>query len=124
MWEGKVFESLMEQFPLLRTNVLSDFHKLLSQMEERFREICTLTVAPRVSGELARLVPRVGKKDEHGHKLSLSQKDLAQLTGTTLFTVNRILNQWELDGIVKTQRNAILVRDVPALVKMSHVVEG
>ena len=125
MWEGKVFESLMEQFPLFRKNVWGDFHRLLNQMEERYREVCTRKVASRISGELARLVPKVGKKDEQGgHKLSLSQRDLAQLTGTTLFTVNRILNQWELEGIVQTQRNAVVVQDVPALVKMSQMDEG
>ena len=63
------------------------------------------------------------KKQLNEHWLALSQRDLAQLTGTTLFTVNRVLNQWELDGIVKTQRNTVVLQDVPALVKLSQMDE-
>jgi len=121
-WEVKAFEALMEQFPALRNNVWRDFHKVVNQLEERYREICTRKVASRISSELVRLAPNA-KKQLNEHRLALSQRDLAQLTGTTLFTVNRVLNQWELDGIVKTQRNTVVLQDVPALVKLSQMDE-
>jgi hypothetical protein len=42
------------------------------------------------------------------------------LTGTTLFTVSRLLCQWESQGIVSARREAVLVRNVPALRDLSR----
>jgi hypothetical protein len=42
------------------------------------------------------------------------------LTGTTLFTVSRLLSQWELQGIVSNGRETVLVRNVQALTDLSH----
>lgn len=103
----------------MRNNVWRDFLRVVNQLEERYREICTRKVASRISSELVRLAPKAQK-----NTLALTQRDLAQLTGTTLFTVNRVLSQWEQVGIVRTQRNAIVMCDVPALVKMSQMNEG
>ena len=47
--------------------------------------------------------------------LGLSQKELAELTGTTLFTVSRILTGWEAEGLVRSGRAHIEVTDPHAL---------
>jgi hypothetical protein len=45
---------------------------------------------------------------------------LAQLTGTTLFTVSRLLCQWEGQGIVSNRREAVLVRNLQGLIELSQ----
>ena len=42
---------------------------------------------------------------------SLSREELAQLTGTTLFTISRILSKWADTGVVTPRREAVLIRD-------------
>jgi len=120
VWEAKTFEAVAERFPVLRRNIGCDLQRLMNQLEERYREICTQKVAPRLSSQLVRLLTQVGKKSDGHVEISLSRRDLAQLTGTTLFTVSRLLCQWEMLGIVRPRREAVLVLDVPALVNLSR----
>jgi CRP-like cAMP-binding protein len=53
-------------------------------------------------------------------EIGLSREELAQLTGTTLFTVSRLLSQWEKQGIVSSRREAVVVCDVQALAALSE----
>jgi len=119
VWESKTFEAVAARFPVLLRNIWCDLQRQMNQLEERYREISTQKVAPRLSRELVRLLTQVGKQSDGHVEISLSQRELAQLTGTTLFTVSRLLCQWEEQGIVKPRREAVLVLNIPALVDMS-----
>jgi CRP-like cAMP-binding protein len=120
VWEVTAFESALEAYPLLRRNLFRVLEGRLDEMDERFREISTERVAPRLSSQLVRLLNQVGKRVNGEVELSLSRSELAQLTGTTLFTVSRLLCQWELRGIVSAGRESVLVRDLPALMDLSR----
>lgn len=120
VWEAKQFEAVAERFPTLRRNIYCVLQRFLNQLEERYREISTQKVAPRLSSELLRLLRQVGKEADGHVEISLSRRDLAQLTGTTLFTVSRLLCQWEVLGIVRPRREAVQVLNVPALIDLSR----
>jgi CRP-like cAMP-binding protein len=120
VWDVAVFESVSERFPILRRNMLRVLGERLQEMDERFREISTEKVAPRLSSQLGRLLLQVGRPVDGGIEISLSREELAQLTGTTLFTVSRTLSRWEQQGIVKARREAVLICDSQALVEMSE----
>jgi CRP-like cAMP-binding protein len=70
---------------------------------------------------LLRLLNQVGKRADSHVEINLSRRELAQLTGTTLFTVSRLLCQWETQGIVSARREVVLIRDVTALTELSRV---
>jgi CRP-like cAMP-binding protein len=120
VWEATQFEAVCERFPLLRRNTAHVLERRLRELEERFREISTEKVSPRLSSELVRLSRQMGRPANGNVEISLSRRELAQLTGTTLFTVSRLLCQWEVRGIVSAKREAVLVRDIPALVDLSQ----
>ena len=119
VWDVGHFQAFAERFPGLARNVSCILMKTLVQLEERFREISTERVSPRLSSQLLRLIDQLGKKSDSQIELAVSQRDLAQLIGTTLFTVNRLLNQWEVQGIVKPRRESLLVLNVKALKELS-----
>ena len=119
VWESASFEPLTDRFPLLRRNVLRILEERLRELEERFREVSTENVASRVSSQLVRLASHIGKQETEGVQVNLSQQDLAQLTGTTLFTVSRLLSQWKKDGTVTTRREAVSIHSIPALTAIS-----
>lgn len=121
VWEARQFEAVAERFPALRRNISHAIQRFLNQLEERYRDISTRKVAPRLGTELLRLLPQVGIKSDGHVEIALSRRELAQLTGTNLYMVSRLLCQWELLGIVKPRRQAVLVVDVPALVKLSQM---
>ena len=52
--------------------------------------------------------------------LSLTRQDLAEMTGTTLYTVSRILSQWEKDGLVHSQREQVTILSPHRLVMIAE----
>ncbi|HYM07722.1 MAG TPA: Crp/Fnr family transcriptional regulator [Terriglobales bacterium] len=115
VWDAAVFKMLLRRFPILHANVARMLGDHLRELEERFREISTESVSMRLSHELVRLANRVGERVNGAVRLSLSLEELAQLTGTTLFTVSRQLSRWRAEGIVSTGRRAVMVHDAQAL---------
>ena len=120
VWDAAVFESASERLPVLRRNMVRILGERLQEMDERFREVSTEKVAPRLGSQLVRLSTQVGRNVNGGVEVSLSREELAQLTGTTLFTVSRLFSQWELRGIVKARREAVLICNNQALVDLSE----
>lgn len=120
-WSTFTFEALSEQYPVFRRNSIQILAKCLNDLETRFREISTEPVARRLAREVSRLLPRVGRKiSEDEIEINLSREELAQMTGTTLFTVSRVLSRWEHQGILSLGRLAVVVRDPIALISMAN----
>jgi len=115
VWEAHQFEAVAHKYPALERNISGVILRTLNQLEVRFREISTEKVAPRLSSQLVRLVNQLGQRVNGHVEIRLSQRDLAQLTGTTLFTVSRLLGQWEAQGFVRPQRQGVLVLNMQAL---------
>lgn len=95
----------------IRINVNHLVSQQLGEIEERFREIATEKVGIRVALTLARVLKQVGKPASGGIEVKLSREALAQLTGTTLFTVSRLISRWNEQGLVEARREAIIVSD-------------
>jgi len=111
VWEYTRLQMLVAEYPQLRRNISQILAGRLQELEERFREIATEKVAKRLALALSRLLKQVGKKTSEGVEVSLSREELAQLTGTTLFTISRLLSKWAETGVVTPRREAVLVRD-------------
>jgi CRP-like cAMP-binding protein len=120
VWNANDFAAVGDRFPVLRRNATRALERRLNDIDTRFREISTEKVSPRLSKQLVRLLYQVGKCANGEMTIALSRRELAQLTGTTLFTVSRLLCQWELRGIVTPRRKAVLVRDLAALVGLAQ----
>ncbi len=115
VWEYTRLQMLVAEYPQLRKNISQILAGRLQELEERFREIATEKVARRLALALTRLCRQVGKRSSEGTEVSLSREELAQLTGTTLFTISRILSKWADVGVVTPRREAVLVRDLERL---------
>ena len=115
VWEYTRLQMLVAEYPQLRRNISQILASRLQELEERFREIATEKVAKRLALALTRLLKQVGKKTPEGIEISLSREELAQLTGTTLFTISRILSKWADSGVVQPRREAVLIRDPAGL---------
>jgi len=119
-WEISTFESLFERHTFLRRNMLDMLLHHLEDMHVRFREISTDRVAARLSSQIVRMMHQVGRQVNGEVEISISREELAQLTGTTLFTVSRLLSDWDRQGIVAARREMVSIRNLPALVDLSE----
>jgi CRP-like cAMP-binding protein len=66
---------------------------------------------------LLRLANQAGRKVEQGIEIEfpLRRQDVAQLTGTTLHSVSRVLSAWEQRGLVLTDHQRIVLSNSGAL---------
>ena len=111
VWEYKRLQTLLGQYPVIRRNVSQILAARLHELEVRFREMATEKVARRLAFTLLRLLKRVGKPGRAGVEISLTREELAQMTGTTLFTISRILSAWAEKGFVQPRRQGVVISD-------------
>jgi CRP-like cAMP-binding protein len=116
-WNSDVISGLMERFPMLALNTVRFLAGRVKEFQDRYRELATERVERRVAQALLRLALQIGRKVPEGIliDLTLSRQDIAEMTGTTIFTVSRILSGWETQGIIESGRERVLVRDTDAL---------
>jgi CRP-like cAMP-binding protein len=74
-------------------------------------------VAQRLARTLLRLGKQIGERDGDGSvRLErITQQEIAEIAGTTLYTVSRTLAEWEAQGLVETGRQRLRVRDAASL---------
>jgi CRP-like cAMP-binding protein len=112
VWEYNRLQTVLAQYPSIRKNISLILAGRLHELEERFREMATERVAKRLALTLLRLLKRVGKPGRTGVvEISLTREELAQMTGTTLFTISRILSAWAAKGFVQPRRQGVVISD-------------
>jgi CRP/FNR family transcriptional regulator, nitrogen oxide reductase regulator len=120
VWDAAAFETFSQRSMALRRNITHVLCRQLHELEERYREISTERVSVRLSHQLVRLLNQLGRRVNGRVEIRLSREELAQLTGTTLFTVSRLLSDWNQRGIVSTRRQAVSVHDFQALTELGE----
>jgi len=117
-WTREKLLELIGQIPLLASNTMHFMADKIQVMKDRFRLIATQKVEQRLAHTLINLMRTSGKPTENGIQINvaLSRQELSEMIGTTLYTVSRLLQQWEKNKIVKCGRERIEILDHQALV--------
>lgn len=121
-WSEAVMTDLMMRHPRIALNALAIVGVRLQEVQNRLREVSTERVERRVAHALLRLVRQAGRRVEGGVEISfpLTRQDVAEMTGTTLHTVSRILSAWEAQGIVESSRQQVMIRQPHRLVAIAE----
>jgi len=117
VWPSAAWPRLVEQYPKLAANTLQTVGSRLQETHTRVIEMSTQQVEQRVAHALLRLAKQSGRKVEQGVEIDfpISRQDIAQMTGTTLHTVSRVLSGWEQRGLIESGRQRIVLRDAHKL---------
>lgn len=112
------FHRLLQERPHLSFGLMKQMSSYILEMQERYREMATEKVEQRIARVLLRLAGQMGKGMEGGIviELSFSRQDLAEMAGTTLYTVSRTLSTWEKRGMITTGRERIILSNPHAIV--------
>lgn len=111
---------LMKTRPYLSFDLMRLMTGYIQEMQERYRELATEKVERRIARALLRLAAQMGTKMEGGIQLSFTRQDLAEMSGTTLYTVSRVLSEWERQGLVEAGRERVLIRDPHGVVSIAE----
>lgn len=112
-WPMSTWEGLLERHPSLAVNAMQTMGSRLLEAQQRLRELSTEEVERRVAHTVLRLANQSGRKEDRGVRIDfpVSKQDIAEMTGTTLYTVSRILTAWEKAGLVDGGRQKLLLKD-------------
>jgi len=121
-WTKPSLMLFVSRYPALAMNAIHMMAAQVQEFQERFRQLATERVERRLARTLLRLASQTGRKTEEGVliDLPLTRQDLAEMTGTTLFTVSRTLKQWEDQGLVISGRERVIIRFPHGLVSIAE----
>lgn len=120
-WTQGEMLALIERYPDMALNAMRLLAGHVREFQDRYRELATERVERRLARALQRLADQAGRNTPEGLLLDLplTRQDLAEMIGTTLYTVSRILSQWESQGLVSVGRERVVIRSLPGLARVA-----
>ena len=116
-WPLSSWDRIVGTYPSFAVNAMQTMGSRLLEAQQRIRELSTEEVERRVAHAVLRLAQQSGRKEAEGIRIGflISKQDIAELTGTTLHTVSRIMTGWEHAGLIEGGRQKLLVKDAHQL---------
>lgn len=125
VWPTSQWVILLDRLPKLGAKMMQTVGERLQESHVRVIELATQTADRRIANVILDLINKAGRTGEFGTEISfpVSRQDIAEMTGTTLHTVSRLLSAWEEQGIVKSGRRKIVIIDQEALQELADSTE-
>jgi CRP/FNR family transcriptional regulator, nitrogen oxide reductase regulator len=116
-WPARTLQELLANHPDIALNAIRIMEERLRDLEGRLRELSNDPVERRVAQTIVRLVRKTGRNlaGKLEVPFPLTRQDIADMTGTTLHTVSRMLGAWEQQGLIERGRQRVVVTKVEAL---------
>jgi CRP-like cAMP-binding protein len=110
-WQQNEMNQLMQQYPELAINGMKLVGSRFVRLQEQFQDMATRQVEQRIARNLLRLVRQFGRRVEEGVLIDipLSRQDLAEMTGTNIYNVSRIMKKWEHSGWIISHRKEVIL---------------
>jgi CRP-like cAMP-binding protein len=110
-WSSTAIRQIMRDDPAVAFNAVALLGNRYRDMQVRLRELSTERVEQRIAHTVLRLAERAGRHTGRGIEIAfpVSRQDLADMSGTTLYTVSRTLSAWEEQGAMDCGRRRVIV---------------
>lgn len=121
-WPREVLPGLVRDHPRFEANLLQIVSTHTREALSRVRELASEPVAQRLARTLMRLGQQIGRREADGPVLveRITQQEIAEISGASLFTVSRTMADWQERGIVETGRQRFRIRDPRGLAGISE----
>jgi CRP-like cAMP-binding protein len=125
-WTSAAMRRVLETEPAVTLNAVQVVAARLHDLQRRYRELMTERVERRVARAVLRLVRDAGRAIDGGVEIDfpVSRRDIAELSGATLYTVSRLMSSWEERGIVAGGRQHIVLLNALALASIADDTLG
>jgi CRP/FNR family transcriptional regulator, nitrogen oxide reductase regulator len=118
-WSTAKVAGFFEQCPRIASNAIEMVGSRTEEMLHRLSEMATERVESRVAKTLLRLAEGAAAKTTVEIGFALSRQDIAEMAGTDLYNVSRVLSRWKRQGIVETSRQRIVICALSVLQKFA-----
>lgn len=121
-WPSSEWDQFIAGNPHFAFNALQTVGQRLQDAHSRIRELSTEEVEQRVARAILRLVDQSGEETPEGIQINfpITRQDIAEMTGTTLHTVSRLLSAWKERGLVNSGRKRIVVCALDDLIRLAE----
>src|SRR5690606_24646658 len=123
-WPSAAWDGFMVGNPVFAHTALQTVGQRLQDAHNRIQELSTEEVEQRVARCILRLIESAGAQTPEGIAISfpITRQEIAEMTGTTLHTVSRLLSAWKERGMVETGRKKVTVRNLDELTALARGV--
>lgn len=120
-WPARLWRIFVEDYDGFATETWKTIGERMQLLHSRIEQLATQAVEQRIAVLLLQIVGQSGRKVDDGIEIEfpITRATIAEMTGTTLHTVSRLLSQWERDGIVASTRKHITLTKPHDLVLIS-----
>lgn len=117
VWPRVVIVALAERIPQIRLNLFEEVTRRMGGVLSAVQDLAAERAPVRIARALLRVAEHGGERSPHGIRIvhPITRQEIADLTGTTLFTVSRLMSKWESDGLLRTGRGAVTIVDPEGL---------
>jgi CRP-like cAMP-binding protein len=121
-WPNSAWPELQSRYPGFGASAYRTIGARLQETQAQVMEMSTQQVEQRIAHALLRIVSQSGRKTADGIEIDfpITRQDIAEMTGTTLHTVSRLLSAWEDQGIVRSSRQKVTVTDPHTLMLVAE----
>jgi CRP-like cAMP-binding protein len=112
------FRQLVNDNPGIRDHVFAELARELRRLTYHVEELHFLDIAGRLAARLARMAEEQGHAGDGGEirlEGPITQGELAAMVGSTRQSVNKLLGYLTEDGLIRQERDAIVVLDLGGL---------
>ena len=121
--ESKFLTAMVKTRPYISLDLMNLMTSYIMEMQARYRELATEHVEQRIARALLRLTAQAGQKTGSLIELSFSRQDVAEMSGTTLYTVSRVMAEWARQGLVELGREQVRIKVPHELVRIAEGLE-
>ena len=116
------FLPFLERHPKVAIRLAELLAERLRRLSELTEDSLLLALRARLAKKLVSLARSYGAETGEGTRieLKLSQQTLGDMVGTSRESINKQLRGWTQQGLVKSERGLITLRDVPGLEAIAH----
>jgi CRP/FNR family transcriptional regulator, nitrogen oxide reductase regulator len=116
-WPAVLWLDFLRRYEGFAEEIWRDVGERIKELHTRVSELTTQSAEQRVAAALLRLACQSGQCIDSGIEIAfpVTRSDIAEMSGTNLHTVSRLLSAWERDGIVRSGRKRIAIIDFSRL---------
>ena len=125
-WDMAVWDEFMDRHPAFARNVMRMLGRRIEEAHTRLKEMATQDVEHRVAHAVLRLVSQSGRNVEGGVLVDfpVTRQEIAEVSGTTMHSVSRVLSAWENANLVVVGRQKVIVCDLERLSRIAEETGG
>lgn len=120
-WPSALWQVFSDDYASFATETMRALGARTDEMSNRIVELSTKLVEQRIACALLRMIAQSGRKVAGGIEIGfpISRQNIADMTGTTLHTISRVLSAWEKQGLIVSTRCHVVVTDPHGMVMIS-----